>query len=171
MDGLWWTNWEHWWEQVNSMLVEFHFFETKGSCRAWTWTACLTDKDANHFAISPPPSRIVVNRWNTVRGMWGGYSKPLAGTGLRHHVCVYVSAIDHPWFTLRSSVLKMKHSICMLPTCFSLCCQLVHQWLCHVLSCLCYDACKGSRSSNFHEWLCFCSTILWGTSRPIQQPK
>ena len=29
--------------------------ETNGSCRAQTWTDRFTDKDANHYAIPPPP--------------------------------------------------------------------------------------------------------------------
>ena len=55
MDGLCWTSRRHWWEQFNNTLIEFHLSETSGSCWARTWTACLTDRDTNHCAISPPP--------------------------------------------------------------------------------------------------------------------
>ena len=55
MDGLFWTSRRHWWEQFNSTLIEFHLSETSGLCRSRTWTAGLTDRDANHCAISPPP--------------------------------------------------------------------------------------------------------------------
>ena len=41
--------------QVKSMLIEFHLFETYNPYQARTWTARMTDRDANHYAISPPP--------------------------------------------------------------------------------------------------------------------
>ena len=34
MDGLCWTSRQYWWEQFNSILIEFHLSETSGSCRA-----------------------------------------------------------------------------------------------------------------------------------------
>ena len=46
------------WGQVYNMPTEFHLSETNGSCRARTWTACLTDREVNHYAIFPPPHRI-----------------------------------------------------------------------------------------------------------------
>ena len=60
MDSLWWTSLQHWWEQVNSTLIEFHLSETSGSCRAWTRMASFTDRYANHCAICPPPTLM----WN-----------------------------------------------------------------------------------------------------------
>ena len=36
-------------------LVESHISETNGLCRARTWMAHLADRDANYYAISPPP--------------------------------------------------------------------------------------------------------------------
>ena len=54
MDSLWWTSRRHWREQVNNTLIAFHLSETNGSCRSRTWMAHLTDRDANHSAISPP---------------------------------------------------------------------------------------------------------------------
>ena len=41
--------------QVDKKLIEFHLSETNRSCKARAWTACLKDRDANHYAISPPP--------------------------------------------------------------------------------------------------------------------
>ena len=41
--------------QVNYMLIESHLSETNGSYRARTWTARLTDRDTNHYAISLSP--------------------------------------------------------------------------------------------------------------------
>ena len=38
-------------EQVDTNLIEFHLPEIY---RARTWTPCLTDEDANHYAIFPP---------------------------------------------------------------------------------------------------------------------
>ena len=55
MDGLRWTSRRHWWGQVNNTLITFHLSETSGFCQARTWTTRLTDRDANHYAISPPP--------------------------------------------------------------------------------------------------------------------
>ena len=51
----------HWWGQDDNMLIEFHLSQTKGLCRAQTWMDCLTDRDANHYAISPP-QRVFVDR-------------------------------------------------------------------------------------------------------------
>ena len=56
MGGLWWTNRRHWWEQVDYILIESHLSEPNGPCQAWTWMAGLTDRDANHYAISPSPT-------------------------------------------------------------------------------------------------------------------
>ena len=54
MDGLCWTSHQHWWEEVDNLLVDLHLSETNGPCRAWTWTAHVTDREANHYAISLP---------------------------------------------------------------------------------------------------------------------
>ena len=60
MDRLCWTSRQHWWEQVDNMLADPHLSEANGSYRARTWMAHLTDRDANHYAISPPSER-----WNS----------------------------------------------------------------------------------------------------------
>ena len=39
--------------QVDNIPIEFNLSETNMLYRARTWTACLTDGDANHYAISP----------------------------------------------------------------------------------------------------------------------
>ena len=36
------------------LLLLFHLSVTNGSSRAQIWTAHLTDRDTNHYAISPP---------------------------------------------------------------------------------------------------------------------
>ena len=54
MDCLYWTTRQHWWEQVDNMLVDLHLSETNGSSWARTWTARLTDVDAKYYAISLP---------------------------------------------------------------------------------------------------------------------
>ena len=43
-------------EQVDNMPVDLHLYDTNGSSRAQSWTACMTDGDANHYAISPTPT-------------------------------------------------------------------------------------------------------------------
>ena len=43
------------WGQVDNTIIEFHLSETNGLCRARTWAACLTDRDANNYTISRPP--------------------------------------------------------------------------------------------------------------------
>ena len=60
------VNWWHWWRQVNSMLVEFHLSETNRPYRARTWTARMTDRDANHYAISHPPLSLLSGECLTV---------------------------------------------------------------------------------------------------------
>ena len=40
--------------EVHNILLAYHLSETNGSYQARTWTARLTDRDANHYAISPP---------------------------------------------------------------------------------------------------------------------
>ena len=40
--------------RIDNILVEFHLSETDESCWARTWMARLTDREANHYAISPP---------------------------------------------------------------------------------------------------------------------
>ena len=47
MDGLFLTSRRHWWERVNNTVIEFHLSVTSGLSRARTWTAHLTDIDAN----------------------------------------------------------------------------------------------------------------------------
>ena len=54
MDGLFLTSRRHWWEQVNSTVIEFHLSITSGSRRAQTWIARLVDRDSNNCAISLP---------------------------------------------------------------------------------------------------------------------
>ena len=49
------TSRRHWWEQVNSTVIEFHLSNTSGSRRARTRIARLVDRDSNNCAISPPP--------------------------------------------------------------------------------------------------------------------
>ena len=44
----------------NNILIAYHPSETSGSCLSRTWTARLTDKDANHYTISPPLVILVV---------------------------------------------------------------------------------------------------------------
>ena len=61
MDGLFLTSCRHWWEQLNSTVIEFHLSETSGSRRAQTRIAHLVDRDANDCAISPP-LRMLVKR-------------------------------------------------------------------------------------------------------------
>ena len=61
MDGLFWTSLWHWWERVNNTVIEFQLSVTSGSSRAQIWTACLVDRDANDYAISPPPIFIDIN--------------------------------------------------------------------------------------------------------------
>ena len=46
------TSRRHWWRQVDNILMEFHRSEISGLYRTRTWTAHLTDGDANHYAIS-----------------------------------------------------------------------------------------------------------------------
>ena len=48
------TSRRHWWERVNSTLIEFHLYEASGLSGKRTRTARLTDRDANDCAISPP---------------------------------------------------------------------------------------------------------------------
>ena len=55
MDGLFLTSRRHWWEQVNSTVIEFHLSNTSGSRRVRTRIARLADRDSNDCAISPPP--------------------------------------------------------------------------------------------------------------------
>ena len=57
MNGLFLTSCQHWWEQVNDTVIEFHLSETSGLRRARTWIAGLVDRDANDCAISPPHSK------------------------------------------------------------------------------------------------------------------
>ena len=47
MDNLFLTSRRHWWEQVNSTVIEFHLSETSRSRRARTRIARLLDRDAN----------------------------------------------------------------------------------------------------------------------------
>ena len=54
MDCLFWTSRRHWWQQVNSSVIEFHLSNTSGSRRERTRIACLVDRDSNHCAISLP---------------------------------------------------------------------------------------------------------------------
>ena len=51
------NNRQHWWEQVDNMLVDLHISVTNGSSQAQAWTAHFTDRDANHYAISLPPMK------------------------------------------------------------------------------------------------------------------
>ena len=55
MDGLFLTSRQHWWEQVNNTVIEFHLSVTSGSRWARTRIARLTNRDANHCAILLPP--------------------------------------------------------------------------------------------------------------------
>ena len=54
MDCLFLTSRRHWWEQVNSTVIEFHLSNTSGSRQARTRIAHLVNRDANNCAISPP---------------------------------------------------------------------------------------------------------------------
>ena len=55
MDGLFLTSRRHWWERVNSTLIEFRLSETSGLSGERTRAARLVDRDANDCAIPPPP--------------------------------------------------------------------------------------------------------------------
>ena len=55
MDGLFLSSRRHWWERVNSTLIEFHLSETSGLSGKRTRAARLVDRDANNCAIPPPP--------------------------------------------------------------------------------------------------------------------
>ena len=57
MDGHFLTSRWHWWERVNNTEIESHLSVTSGLSRAQTQTAPLTDRDANDFAISQPPTK------------------------------------------------------------------------------------------------------------------
>ena len=58
MDCLFWTSRRHWWEQVNSTVIEFHLSNTSGSRRVRTRIARLVDRDSNDCSISLPPTTI-----------------------------------------------------------------------------------------------------------------
>ena len=49
--------------QVDNILIEFPLSETNVSCQLQTWTACMTDGDANHYAIYPPPKKPYSHIW------------------------------------------------------------------------------------------------------------
>ena len=59
MDGLFLTSHRHWWERVNSTLIEFHLSETNGLSGERTRAARLVDRDANDCAIPPSPQLVV----------------------------------------------------------------------------------------------------------------
>ena len=67
---LCWTSRQHWREQVNSTLIEFHLSETSRLCRVRTWTAGLTDREVDHCAISPPLIGTLENIQNIVFYDW-----------------------------------------------------------------------------------------------------
>ena len=50
-------------------MIEFHLSETNELCQAQTLTACLTDRDVNHYAIPPTPA------WYTSLELIGNVSK------------------------------------------------------------------------------------------------
>ena len=65
MDGLFLTSCRHWWEQVNSTVIEFHLSNTSGSRRVQTRITHLVDRDANDCAISLPP-HTCLHGWRTL---------------------------------------------------------------------------------------------------------
>ena len=60
MDCLFFTSRRHWWERVNSTVIEFHLSNTSGSRRARTRIARLVDRDSNDCDISLSPIVVVV---------------------------------------------------------------------------------------------------------------
>ena len=57
MKRLCWTSRQHWWEQVDNMLVDLPLSVTNGSSWARAWMARFTDGDAHHYTIS------ILSRW------------------------------------------------------------------------------------------------------------
>ena len=61
MHGLFLTSRRHWWERVNSTVIESHLSVTSGSSRERTPAARFIDRDANDCAISPPREFVNTN--------------------------------------------------------------------------------------------------------------
>ena len=54
MDALFLTSRRHWWEQVNSTVIEVHLSNTSRSTRAQNWIARLVDRDSNDCYFPAP---------------------------------------------------------------------------------------------------------------------
>ena len=133
------TSRQQWWERVNNTVVESHLSVTNGSIRARTWTARLTDRDANDYTTSPPP-------WDDIKWkLWWWLLTTSRGRGSSTVVSVSVCQAGRPDSHPARSVCFRCVEFCQHAIdLFQQCRRLVRQRPCNVLSCLCEIACKSS---------------------------
>ena len=105
MNGLFVTSRRHWWERVNSTVIEFHLTNISRSRRTRTRIASLVERDANDCAISPPRLPFNNNILVCIQQKGSGYHLDLFLIAIQIAIC---SVLGLPWY-VAATVLSINH--------------------------------------------------------------